>query len=213
MTGEEFDDWYSDFCSAYPETAAFVNSNGNPRGTLEHWFAVLSPCDLTDAREVTRRMLAGDDPEVENYNRHTTPRHVATLCERASVRRRLAASQPANVRQSERSYRCLLCRDTGFVCCWHTSTMDLVAKGHAIVPRSPALYSMEVPCSCSAGDLWSTMEVKERGETKRVQPQRFDARRHFPCNGFGQADIDAMVEFVRNTRQCAGVYTADDWPG
>lgn len=97
MNQAQFNSWYADFCTAYPQTDEFVQRGGNGRATLAHWFDVLSACELDDAMNVTRRMLRGDDDELKPYDRHATPRHVAALCEALRQRR----MQPAASRKFE----------------------------------------------------------------------------------------------------------------
>ena len=81
MTNEEFNDWFDDFSAAFPWAKDFVSKDGRDgMATRTHWLGVLSRCDLADAKEVTRMMLAGDLDEVSTFERHATPRHVAGLC-------------------------------------------------------------------------------------------------------------------------------------
>lgn len=93
MTRKEFDTWMADYCAAFPETGAWLNNSPDVTTTLRHWQTALMAVDLTDALEVTQRMLRGDDESVKAYEREQTPAHVKRLCLRQADRRRFGASQ------------------------------------------------------------------------------------------------------------------------
>lgn len=82
MTPKEFNDWYADFCAAYPGTQEWISKGGNPTATLKHWREILLPHSLEDAKEATRLMLTGSEDPVDHFDRASTPRHVAGICMR-----------------------------------------------------------------------------------------------------------------------------------
>lgn len=89
MTSSEFNQWYDQYCAAFPGTMEFVERGGNPKITLGFWFKVLEPFSLDVANTATMRMLAGHDEAVPVVDRATTPKHVADVCQRIVDRHKL----------------------------------------------------------------------------------------------------------------------------
>ncbi len=95
MNIQEFNDWYADYCAAFPGTKEFVAKGGNAKATLGFWLQILEPFSLDAAKTVTMRMLAGHDDPVEITDRAQIPRRVAELCQRYNDRQRLEQLPPA----------------------------------------------------------------------------------------------------------------------
>ncbi len=87
MTKKEFDQWYRDFCSAFPETSAFINIGGRPQASLQHWYEVMERAELPDALEATKRLFDGREPVIEAYERWRTPLIVKRIAEGIAANR------------------------------------------------------------------------------------------------------------------------------
>ena len=238
MNNKEFNIWFTDFCAAYPWAIEFVNkadAAGQGEATLGHWLAVLETHTLSDAKEATRLMLSGVEPEVDQYNRAALPRHVASICGRlVAGRNRVPQPKfeaPANpvqwdsreiVRQLQEcaeaggdvaalaarlmplddddqpKYRCLTCKDTGMVTCWHPDSMKLAAQGRL----TPGLscYRTAVVCSCAAGKPFDSLakgwDFRTKKYTREHNPIYFHPERWLPYRGAKQEHIDELMAFV-----------------
>lgn len=92
MTVDEFDTWLAEYCTAYPDTAAWMNASGDPGAVASLWAEALDDVDLQDARAVIKRMMRGDDDYVQAYDRDKT----AAIVRRHAIearRRRLVSER------------------------------------------------------------------------------------------------------------------------
>ncbi len=238
MTNKEFNAWFLDFCAAYPWAIDFVNkadAAGEGTATLAHWQAIIGKHSLSDAKQATRLMLSGVEPEVDQYNRAALPRHVASICERLVAARTILPREtfeaPLNPAQwnscdiakqledcaaaggdvaalaarlmpladeDQVRYRCLNCKDTGMVTCWHPDSMKLAAQGRLKPGRS--CYRTAVVCSCTAGRQFESLAKGWDFRTKKFarehNPIYFHSDRWLPYRGAKQEHVDELVEFV-----------------
>jgi hypothetical protein len=89
MTRQEFNTWFKNFCAAYPDTAAWMNQSTDKTETLGFWHQALEHTDLADAKEATRRLAVGDEPEIPAYERQSIARRVAEIAKRVRSGRRI----------------------------------------------------------------------------------------------------------------------------
>lgn len=96
MNRREFKTWYDEYVACFPDTGSWLagQPDGSRRILLEGWYQALARCDLVDARAVTMRMLAGDDPPIKAYERDQTSSTVCTLAMQAKARRVVQTSEP-----------------------------------------------------------------------------------------------------------------------
>lgn len=95
MTRPEFNGWYKNFCSAFPDTAAWLNQSPEKTETLGFWYQALEHTDLADAKEATRRLAVGEEPEIPAYERQSIPRRVAEIAKRVRGGRRIVRREDA----------------------------------------------------------------------------------------------------------------------
>lgn len=109
MTRDEFQGWWEFHCARFPDSAAWLNDKGPTlKATIkEAWAEALRDVAPEDAREVTRRMVSGEEPPIPGYEREQTAsivrkaakrlageRSSKTLSEAESVRWKRSPSQP-----------------------------------------------------------------------------------------------------------------------
>lgn len=94
MTAAEFDQWFADYCAAFPDIPSWINKSPNPIETLRHWCKTLSGCSLEHALEATRRLA--DGRERIDYPTNTA-RDVRAICGRIAG---MAATGEKQLRQA-----------------------------------------------------------------------------------------------------------------
>jgi hypothetical protein len=98
MTHNEFNDWFVDYCTAFPETGAWLNAFSPENDTegrrvkaiLERWRGVFEQrgVRLSEAKSATAAMLRGDAECVKAFDREQTPAIVAKLARELRGERR-----------------------------------------------------------------------------------------------------------------------------
>lgn len=139
MTDDEFDRWmeshantFGDGCIKYLESA----------DAAQAWHSILGSFDVQDASAATRALLAGDLGDWRAFNEH--PRIVRAFCtQRKAERNRVAKAAPGSYRNS---YRCLVCKDCGYVTVWSARSIADVLK-----EREVYLAASAMACYCDLG--------------------------------------------------------------
>lgn len=139
MTADEFARWieshadtFGEGCCKYLEAAS----------AYEAWQHILGGFDVQDATAATRALLAGDLGEWRAFNEH--PRIIRAFCtQRKAERNRVAKAAPGSYRSS---YRCLVCRDVGYVTVWSARSIADVLN-----EREVYLAASAMPCYCDLG--------------------------------------------------------------
>lgn len=168
MTREEFREWLSHHRAAFTGLSAWIaklpepgrQREGEPTraDVLAAWYAVLRHCELSDAREATDRMAAGQIEEPRGWDRHKTT--IAQEARRLAAERNRHRSTGAGTRpryaEGEPTYRCRECLDSGVIPIWHPvavtaacATLDGAERGQLGQPFT--LYEAAARCSCQAG--------------------------------------------------------------
>lgn len=112
------------------------------KDVLAAWLKALGFVTLADAKLATDDMHSGREDAPAYFDHH--PRCVAAI---AAKRRRSRGSGTPKRINGQDTYRCLVCRDSGFVTCWHpVSLTALRADGDG-----PWL-TCAVRCTCAMGD-------------------------------------------------------------
>lgn len=94
-------DWITNHGHAFPDFSVWIASIQplDKRSKLiDAWSEALEDVDLRDAKAVTRRMVAGDDPPIAAYEREQTPAKVRLLA-KANRDRRAERDRQATARQ------------------------------------------------------------------------------------------------------------------
>lgn len=92
MTRSDFDRWWADLISRFPNVDAWLMrvapETTAQRTMLRTWADVLADVPLTDALEVNRQMQSGDAEYVADFHEQDLPKHVRRLARQLSWDRR-----------------------------------------------------------------------------------------------------------------------------
>jgi len=80
MTRPEFNLWWDDYATRFPETVAWLNTLGSHKEpTKTIWAEVLEDIALPDAMAANKRLSKGDAPVVKAFERDSTAAHVRNV--------------------------------------------------------------------------------------------------------------------------------------
>lgn len=88
MTRNEFDRWSEFYFTAFPDSARWLNALANPTGTLQAWSMTLSRCEFRDVQQVTEKIILGELPPIETYQRDNTALHIRAYAAKLADDRR-----------------------------------------------------------------------------------------------------------------------------
>lgn len=146
MTREEFERWWMHHASRFTGLHSWMSKiPAATRGAvMDAWAAALAGTDYEAALQASGRMFAGEEDKPVGYDEH--PAAIV----RIAAKLRTAARQTMTPRtvDGQPTYRCLDCRDFGWVICWHPKTVKQARAGNL----SPPLYTTAVACHCEAGE-------------------------------------------------------------
>lgn len=149
MTQKEFASWMKYHCAAFPGIVSWLaRFDESPdeyapsrKDVIATWLKALGFVTLADARSATDDMHSGREEAPQYFDRH--PTCVAAI---AAKRRRTRSTGTKRFVEGEYTYRCLTCRDSGFVTCWHPKTLVALARGENVPNTTCA-----VRCTCDMG--------------------------------------------------------------
>ena len=192
MTWDEFKgDWFPAHCAAFTGIRAWLakisRGDGAPTEAqiVKGWYNVLREVDLEAANAATARMHAGDIEEPKGFDRH--PAAIRRAC---GVQRQRRDTEPRFDADGNQMFSCRDCLDSGYVLCWHPTSMKAMRDGTFGNPYT--VYSAYVVCHCPAGN---------QHDGRREFP-RFDCKRHLPIQvaTWHEDDRARLAEFVGNMR-------------
>jgi hypothetical protein len=199
MNSQEFDRWMEDFRARFPATATWLVGLPSPVETLLTWADVLKNAQLDCALQASREIQEGMWDLGQWQEIPTTIARIAYAieCERRSA-------ETARDEPNLRDYRikCLICRDSGLVDCWHPQTQAMARARLLRNVQTPLKwYRCVTACNCSAGDRWAEPRRKKgrRDDEKQSLP-RFDERSYLPLSGNFDADKSALWKWAENHR-------------
>lgn len=177
MTRDDFQEWYrfvsECFTGIEPWLSRIVKTGENPptrKAILHKWFLALEEVSLEGAKAATTRIHAGEIEEPKGFDRFPAAVRRAAGVSRHS--HKYPWDEVRHTSDGSQTYACLLCRDSGYVRCWHPKTVALVAwKGlspHGI--RYQPLYSCAIRCTCHAGNLRPQVGEAPRFDSKHALP-------------------------------------------
>lgn len=147
MTSEQFQEWFSHHQAAFPGVAKWfkgIPAEVRPK-TLELWEQTICRIDLDAAILATDTMLAESD----------RPRfyedHPAAILLRAKRDKPHEEFRPRMIVDGEEAFRCLDCKDIGYIVCWHPVAMRHY-RNHGKVLDSPRTCAKA--CRCANGDSY-----------------------------------------------------------
>ena len=185
MTGQEFTDWFEDFCETFPDVGIWLAGQPNCGGVLAKWAERLASADPRDCYAVT---VAMSDFRLESigttdHERGGTGRRIAreaSTFARERLQRDRIAEAVSHGDDVERTYRCSCCRDSGLV---------TVVNPVAWNSRRLILDDMAVRCTCDAAKRYAKDRSGVKGE-KFGPLQQYNRGRHFRA-------MDGITEDVR----------------
>lgn len=213
MNNIEFDSWYADFATHYPETKTWLQKQGAP--TLRTWKDALSDCLLSDALDATAQCHRGAGPTISGPSQW--PAAIRQLCkERENDRREQAgdfAPPPINRprwRDGEETFTCPICLDTDaptvLVLAPHT-VRQLLAGVPWEECKTPiggtGIGTVAVACCCQRGVMFAEKVVlKSDATTKKTgQLPVYEAGRMFRMQSPSRTEPADLAEWLAGLRQ------------
>ena len=157
MTTNDFREWYTYHCGAFPGVADWMKRHPE---TIKFWEMPFEHVELADAKAATREMAAGDLEEPRGFSQH------AKLIARRAREIGFASKTAPQAVDGEPVFSCPTCQDAG-----------LVAVVDPRAYRAGQFRPCSVYCTCHAGDLKQNRKFSD-GHRAVVRP-RFDARKMF----------------------------------
>ncbi len=153
MNKAEFNDWYTEFCAAFPGTDAWIATKGGGTRTLANWLAVLVDCDADCAKMATMMILSGKEPTIHAYERSETPVRIRDICKRLEAKHSIPA-EPSPLEQ----------RRTDKAAQWDTKVilaklLDCAARGGDV----EALAKKLMPIADDSAPRYKCLICKDRG--------------------------------------------------
>lgn len=162
MTGKEWDEWFADFAARFPAATGWIfggKSDPEIRAIKLTWVEVMKGLDKQDVLAVSRKVQSG---ELEQWA--SNDKIPAFFAHHGRMERINRNARPETEDWRRNSYKCLLCRDSGMVYCWHPQALRWLQRGNRLEPGcGVSHHSYAVPCSCPQGDTKRTM--KRAGRT------------------------------------------------
>ena len=182
----DFGDWYTNLDSEAREILTAT------------WQGRLSKVDLDATKAATDEMVSGGIKKP--FPASDT---LAVIIPEARKQKTFQLKSIPTVTREE-SFRCLICRDTGYAVCWAPLSMRSVKDGTFGKPFT--LYSTSVYCSCELGIHISDNSAKKPGDRKWTV---YDARvwlildrtedgKHIVGQPSDPAEQDRLREFMEN---------------
>ena len=184
MTWDEFTAWYGYHVTHYDGIDAWMSNavkrqHDQPKLTgadekMRAWFGVLRETDYKLARKATDILAAEpDENQPKGYDAH--PRRIASIARGLADRAARQAPAPRRTVGGQETFRCLACRDSGWVLVWGDKSVRHIEnllnegvpedwhpdqafdtgmitrwKGRELRERA-GMYSALAACSCEAG--------------------------------------------------------------
>lgn len=161
MTKAEFTTWQAFHAARFPMWQSWLNNLARDGATVKQadvlaaMFDTLADVTLNDAREATRALARGDEPEIDRYEDH--PKVVRAVARRYSSDRIRAAGDKLRVVNGEPTYRCPKCQDVGMRTVFDAATMKCARNDpDGILSRRKHAYTCIVACTCHRGEVLRT---------------------------------------------------------
>ena len=97
MNKPEFNKWWLDYSTRFPDTGEWMNKQPAANEVLTVWQEALINVELSDALEVNRRLTRGDDEHWPAYEREETPAKIRKLAWNLKQERRKFEPNPETV--------------------------------------------------------------------------------------------------------------------
>lgn len=208
MTEPEFRDWLKHHFARFTAAAGWLGRfptaprhEGDPtqRSVIDAWRFTLGDVNLDDAKRASDALASGDETFSEKTGFDHHPKDVRRIARGRSGEREAKAktNQRLHRFEGEPTYRCLRCRDDGFLIVIHDTSLraarEIVVGENGerrtnlhhpqLNPegRTP-IYSLFVRCNCEAGYRWRGMSRVMR-ESDVLWPIERDANYHAALAG------------------------------
>ena len=198
MNGTDFVCWQAFHAARFPLWASWLRNLPKDAGdglvtqsdVLAAMADTLGDVSLADAKEASRLLSCGEEPEIDKYDDH--PRRVRAVARRLSSERikRMVSTPPKNLK--EPTYRCLDCMDEGRVSVWHPQTVqDAKHNAEALVNGQLTTFTCVVACNCEAGRRFADNGYRRLSVFMEIVPDGLDRK----------ARLLKLVEFVNSAKR------------
>lgn len=159
MNQREFQVWFDFHAARFPNWSSWLKKmeltdNEHYTEVTKAMFEVLQDRNLEDCKQASRRLAAGDEPEIDQFDQH--PRAVRAVAKRLSGDRIKTTGERINQSTKERTFRCTRCWDASpaLVTVFHKQSIEDAQNlefAQAIVARKKQVYTTAVACDCERG--------------------------------------------------------------
>lgn len=163
MTSREFQQWQSWHGARFPNWAAWLKNLGRQDSAVKQadvlsaMFEALADVGIDDAKEASKRLACGDEPEIDQFDQHA--RTVRAVARRLRGGRNQEYYGRIKVIDGEPTYRCPDCTDSGIRVVFHPETIRAARKDpESLVSGKCVAYRIAVACLCAKG-----CRIKEGG--------------------------------------------------
>lgn len=181
MIADELDEFLDAFASYFPEVTAWLDKQSDR--TIKTWRESLGSLDYQAALEALAGFHRGDLKPPPSWG--LWPAAIGQQSKRTPA----TTVRPHRTIDGHDVYRCLLCKDSGAVLCWHPISMRAMSNKLRGLENAPhfgdrrTLYTCSIQCWCDEGrkryPQWSPMfndkqwvpceEVKDRASIERLE--------------------------------------------
>jgi len=189
MIADELDEFLDTFSAYFPEVDTWLAKQSDK--TVATWRDSLSALHFQSAMEALKGFHRGDFKPPPSWG--LWPAAIGQQSKRTAT----TTVRAYRVIDGHNVYRCLLCKDSGAVLCWHPVAMRAMSnkirglEGQKQFGERGTLYACSIRCYCEEG----TQRYREWKPT-------FNEGEWVPCDGLKDAaSIERLKKFIAAKRQ------------